>query len=51
MDKIDNKSPLKEWRPPTLRRLPIAVASSGSIKPGLNEGTGGGKGNAGSSIS
>ena len=51
MDKIDHKSPLKEWRRPALRRLPIAVASAGTVKPGFNEGTGGGKGNAGASIS
>jgi hypothetical protein len=51
MDKIDNKSPLKEWRRPALRKLPIAVASTGTIKPSLNEGTGVGKGNAGASVS
>jgi hypothetical protein len=51
MDKIDYKSPLKEWRRPVLRKLPIAEASTGNIKPSLNEGVGGGKGNAGASIS
>jgi hypothetical protein len=52
MDKIDYKSPLKEWRRPVLRRLPIAVAAGqGNVKPGFNEGSGGGKGNAASAIS
>jgi hypothetical protein len=51
MDKVDYKSPLKEWRRPVLRKLPIAEASTGNIKPSLNEGVGGGKGNAGASIS
>jgi hypothetical protein len=49
MDKID--SPLKEWRRPALRKLPIAAASTGNIKPGLNEGVGQGKGNAGATLS
>ncbi len=51
MDKMDHKSALKEWRRPVLRKLPIAVASSGTVKPGYNEGVGGGKGNAGANIS
>jgi hypothetical protein len=51
MDKFDDKSPLKEWCRPVLRRLPIAMASTGTVKPSLNEGTGGGKGNAGASLS
>jgi hypothetical protein len=51
MDKVEYKSPLKEWRRPVLRKLPIAEASTGNIKPSLNEGVGQGKGNAGSSIS
>jgi hypothetical protein len=50
MDKI-NESPLKEWRRPALRRLPIAAASMGTLKSGYNEGSGGGKGNSNANIS
>ncbi len=49
MDEI--KSPLKEWRRPALRRLPIAAASQGPLKAGYNEGSGGGKGNAAANVS
>ena len=51
MEKVDNKSPLKEWRQPALRKLPIAAASVGPVKPAFNEGGGQGKGNANASIS
>jgi len=47
----DNKSSLKEWHRPALRKLPITVASAGPVKPAFNEGTGVGKGNASASIS
>jgi hypothetical protein len=50
--KIDDKSSLKEWRRPALRRLPIASAAGGmNIKPGYNEGVGHGKANANASVS
>jgi hypothetical protein len=50
--KIDDKSSLKEWRRPSLRRLPIASAAGGmNLKPGFNEGVGKGKANAAASIS
>jgi hypothetical protein len=42
----------KEWRPPVLRKLPIAETSghAGKITPG-NEGVGGGKGDNATVIS
>jgi hypothetical protein len=51
MDKVVYKSPLKEWRRPVLRRLPIAAASQGTLKAGYNEGEGGGKGNSNANLS
>ena len=39
----------KKWRRPELRKLPIAATAG--VKAGGNEGTGGGKGDAGGVIS
>jgi hypothetical protein len=43
------EAPRREWQRPVLRKLPIAATAG--VKEGGNEGSGGGKGDAGGSFS
>jgi len=41
----------KEWRPPALRKLPIAATAAGKVSPNGDDGNCGGKGDSSTCMS